>query len=261
MTMSLESPRRWGFLDPYVPIVGVVSLVTFALHGVTGSLSRDLSVYTYAGQQVVDGHPPYLGILNRAGPLAHLAPALGVWHRADRRDRRPGRGPAAVHGDLGAVRLHGVPARPRPLRVRPRRAGHGGDVPELPGLHRVRLERSPREDPDDAVHPAGAVGDGPPAVVRRGPVREPGHPDPADRVLRGGSGRPGGPPAGTGRGRPAPGPGPFRRRRAGPGARLPGLLRARRRAQGRGRRVSRAQLPLLHLQSADRPRRGAMSRS
>ena len=55
-----------------------MSLVTFALHGVTGSLSRDLSVYTYAGQQVVDGHPPYLGILNRAGPLAHLCPALGV---------------------------------------------------------------------------------------------------------------------------------------------------------------------------------------
>ena len=36
MTMSLESPRRWGFLDPYVAVVGVVSLVTFALHGVTG---------------------------------------------------------------------------------------------------------------------------------------------------------------------------------------------------------------------------------
>jgi len=78
MTMSLESPRRWGFLDPYVLVVGAVSLVTFALHGLTGTLSRDLSVYTYAGQQVVDGHPPYLGILNRAGPLAHLAPALGV---------------------------------------------------------------------------------------------------------------------------------------------------------------------------------------
>ena len=78
MTMSLESPRRWGFLDPYVAVVGVVSLVTFALHGVTGSLSRDLSVYTYAGQQVADGHPPYLGILNRAGPLSHLFPALGV---------------------------------------------------------------------------------------------------------------------------------------------------------------------------------------
>jgi len=78
MTMSLESPRRWGFLDPYVAVVGVVSLVTFALHGLTGSLSRDLSVYTYAGQQVADGHPPYLGILNRAGPLSHLFPALGV---------------------------------------------------------------------------------------------------------------------------------------------------------------------------------------
>jgi hypothetical protein len=41
-------------------------------------LTRDLAVYSYAGQQVADGVPPYVGILNRAGPLAHAIPAIGV---------------------------------------------------------------------------------------------------------------------------------------------------------------------------------------
>ena len=59
--------------------VGAVALLTYALHGVHGMLSRDLAVYSYAGQQVADGVPPYDGILNRAGPLAHAIPAIGVW--------------------------------------------------------------------------------------------------------------------------------------------------------------------------------------
>jgi hypothetical protein len=41
-------------------------------------LTRDLAVYSYAGQQVAEGVPPYLGILNRAGPLAHVIPGIGV---------------------------------------------------------------------------------------------------------------------------------------------------------------------------------------
>jgi 4-amino-4-deoxy-L-arabinose transferase-like glycosyltransferase len=53
-------------------------LVVYLLHGFDSYLSRDLSVYTYAGQQVLDGVPPYVGILNRAGPLAHLLPAVGI---------------------------------------------------------------------------------------------------------------------------------------------------------------------------------------
>jgi 4-amino-4-deoxy-L-arabinose transferase-like glycosyltransferase len=69
---------RWSW-DPLVPLVGVVSLVTYALHGFHGALTRDLAVYSYAGQQVADGVPPYEGILNRAGPLAHAIPAVGVW--------------------------------------------------------------------------------------------------------------------------------------------------------------------------------------
>ena len=60
-------------------LVGAVALLTYALHGVNGMLTRDLAVYSYAGQQVADGVPPYVGILNRAGPLAHAIPAIGVW--------------------------------------------------------------------------------------------------------------------------------------------------------------------------------------
>jgi len=58
--------------------VGGVALLTYALHGFNGMLTRDLAVYSYAGQQVAEGVPPYLGILNRAGPLAHVIPGIGV---------------------------------------------------------------------------------------------------------------------------------------------------------------------------------------
>lgn len=70
--------KRWGPTDPLVFAVGAVALVTYALHGFSGMLTRDLAVYSYAGQQVAEGVPPYLGILNRAGPLAHAIPAIGV---------------------------------------------------------------------------------------------------------------------------------------------------------------------------------------
>ena len=64
--------------DPVVLLVAAVALLTYVLHGFDGLLTRDLSIYAYAGQQVADGVPPYLGVLNRAGPLAHVIPALGV---------------------------------------------------------------------------------------------------------------------------------------------------------------------------------------
>ncbi len=65
-------------MDPLVFLVGGVALLTYALHGFNGMLTRDLAVYSYAGQQVAEGVPPYLGILNRAGPLAHVIPGIGV---------------------------------------------------------------------------------------------------------------------------------------------------------------------------------------
>jgi hypothetical protein len=73
----LGAPKR-ALSDPLLLVVAVLGLVTYALHGVNGMLTRDLAVYSYAGQQVAEGVPPYLGILNRAGPLAHVLPSIGV---------------------------------------------------------------------------------------------------------------------------------------------------------------------------------------
>jgi hypothetical protein len=59
--------------------VCLAAVAVFAVQGFQGKLSRDLAIYAYAGEQVADGVPPYLGILNRAGPLAHLVPGVGAW--------------------------------------------------------------------------------------------------------------------------------------------------------------------------------------
>ena len=65
--------------DPVGPLVAAASLVVFVLHRFDGELSRDLALYAYAGQQVADGVPPYEGVMNRSGPLAHLVPGLGAF--------------------------------------------------------------------------------------------------------------------------------------------------------------------------------------
>jgi len=75
---SIPLRRGRRSLDPYVLLVPLVSALTYALHGFDGTLTRDLALYTYAGQQTADGVPPYLGVLNRAGPLAHAIPAVGI---------------------------------------------------------------------------------------------------------------------------------------------------------------------------------------
>lgn len=79
---SRTSVRRpwsgWRRTDPLVLVAGTVAAVVYLLHGFHGTLTRDLAVYSYAGQQVAEGVPPYLGILNRAGPLAHVLPGVGV---------------------------------------------------------------------------------------------------------------------------------------------------------------------------------------
>ncbi len=69
---------RTALPDPALLVVGVVSLVVYALHGLDGKLARDEAVYAYAGQQFIDGVPPYEGVLNRAGPLAHMIPGIGA---------------------------------------------------------------------------------------------------------------------------------------------------------------------------------------
>ena len=58
--------------------LALASGVVFLAHGFEGELTRDLGLYAYAGQQVADGVPPYVGVMNRSGPLAHLVPGLGA---------------------------------------------------------------------------------------------------------------------------------------------------------------------------------------
>lgn len=67
-----------GRIDPLTPAVGIVAVLVYAMHGFDGFLSRDLGLFSYAGQQVANGVPPYVGLLNRQGPLASLIPAAGA---------------------------------------------------------------------------------------------------------------------------------------------------------------------------------------
>lgn len=66
-------------LDPLGPALAVVGGIVFVLRGFDAVLSRDLALYAYAGQRVADGVPPYVGVMNRSGPLAHLVPGAGAW--------------------------------------------------------------------------------------------------------------------------------------------------------------------------------------
>lgn len=66
-------------LDPLGPAVALLAAVLFLLRGFDGVLTRDLALYAYAGQRVADGVPPYVGVMNRSGPLAHLVPGAGAW--------------------------------------------------------------------------------------------------------------------------------------------------------------------------------------
>jgi hypothetical protein len=70
--------KHMSRLDPLGVALPACSLAVFLLHGFGAKMSRDVSVYAYAGQQVAEGVPPYENILNRAGPLAHLTPGTGV---------------------------------------------------------------------------------------------------------------------------------------------------------------------------------------
>ncbi len=56
----------------------MVAGIIYWLHGFDGYLSRDLSLYAYANQQVVDGVPPYLSVVNRSGPISHAFASPGV---------------------------------------------------------------------------------------------------------------------------------------------------------------------------------------
>ncbi|MGB6004187.1 MAG: hypothetical protein WBG36_06170, partial [Ornithinimicrobium sp.] len=65
-------------VDPWGLAVAAIGAAVFLLQGFGGVLSRDRGLYAYAGQQFADGVPPYEGVLNRAGPLAHMVPGFGA---------------------------------------------------------------------------------------------------------------------------------------------------------------------------------------
>jgi len=65
-------------LDPWGPVFALAGTVIFLLHGFGGTLTRDLALYAYSGQQFAEGEPPYVSVLNRAGPLAHMVPGAGA---------------------------------------------------------------------------------------------------------------------------------------------------------------------------------------
>ena len=71
--------ERFASADPLVGVVGLVTLVVYLLHGFDKAVTRDLGVYLYGGQRFLAGDPPYVGVLNRAGPLAHALPGVGIW--------------------------------------------------------------------------------------------------------------------------------------------------------------------------------------
>jgi hypothetical protein len=65
-------------VDPWGPVFALAGTVVFLLHGFGGTLTRDLALYAYSGQQFAEGEPPYVSVLNRAGPLAHMVPGAGA---------------------------------------------------------------------------------------------------------------------------------------------------------------------------------------
>ena len=75
MSPSLVRVRR---IDPWGPALAAASVAIFLLNGFGGLLTRDLALYAYSGQQFAEGVPPYVSVLNRAGPLAHIVPGFGA---------------------------------------------------------------------------------------------------------------------------------------------------------------------------------------
>lgn len=78
-------PQAWRVVrgarrpDLLPVVVALAALAVYLSHGLEGWITRDRAFYAYAGQQVLEGHPPYVAVANRSGPLAHLFPAVGIW--------------------------------------------------------------------------------------------------------------------------------------------------------------------------------------
>ena len=76
---AAETTPRKHWWDLWFLLCCLVPLVVYPLNGFNAALTRDLGVYSYGGQQVAEGVAPYVAIMNRAGPLAHLIPGIAAW--------------------------------------------------------------------------------------------------------------------------------------------------------------------------------------
>src|SRR3954468_13911788 len=56
----------------------IVAALLFTQFSIEGNLSRDEAIYSYGGQQLVDGVPVYKGIFDPKPPLPTFLTALGV---------------------------------------------------------------------------------------------------------------------------------------------------------------------------------------
>src|SRR4051794_27734637 len=78
--LMLEDPHRRAQLLTWGggALALVVAALLFTQFSIEGNLSRDEAIYTYAGQQLVDGVPVYQGIFDPKPPLPTFLTAAGV---------------------------------------------------------------------------------------------------------------------------------------------------------------------------------------
>src|SRR3954449_12372142 len=78
--LMLEDPHRRAQLLTWGggALALVVAALLFTQFSIEGNLSRDEAIYTYAGQQLVDGVPVYEGIFDPKPPLPTFLTAAGV---------------------------------------------------------------------------------------------------------------------------------------------------------------------------------------
>jgi 4-amino-4-deoxy-L-arabinose transferase-like glycosyltransferase len=76
---SVERLRSAGAVQLAGGLVSLaVGAALFARWGINGGLSRDEAIYTYSGQQLAHGVPPYTSIFDPKGPLASLVAGVAA---------------------------------------------------------------------------------------------------------------------------------------------------------------------------------------
>lgn len=77
--MERAQPETHRRLRLFLPLlVFALAALVFSFYGLRRSLTREDASYLYGAQRLVDGVPPYLGIVDLKGPMAQILPALGV---------------------------------------------------------------------------------------------------------------------------------------------------------------------------------------